>query len=187
MVIRTYALCAEREKTTCQLRISSTYHFTTCFVSKRSLFLHARSANDLTSAIAAIHTIPVMDKELITLSLLRLRQSVASWPLHYEGEALSGGDGLADVDVMGIETTLTSKGLSQLVQAIASASCLQQWAARCPATMASWDPLVQSYEDFLLEHPLAEPYLRLARPNLESVQLRVLGYLVAQAEFSAAS
>jgi len=126
-----------------------------------------------------------MNKELVTLALVRLRQHVAHWPLDYEGEALCGENGLEHIEVasaeLGQDNDMGPQAVLELVRQLASAPCLAQWAAISPSTGLSWDALVQSYEDFIHLYPDAEPYLRLSRQSPESLELRLLGYLTAQA------
>jgi hypothetical protein len=69
--------------------------------------------------------------------------------------------------------------LDELAKRLSTLPCMQ-WSSIDPITKLHWDPLVQSYRDWLLLHPASEPYLDVRPANIEARAQQLLGFLIQQ-------
>lgn len=69
--------------------------------------------------------------------------------------------------------------LDELAKRLSGLPCMQ-WSAFDPLSHQHWDPLVQSYRDWLQTHPASEPFLDVRPANIEARAQQLLGFLIQQ-------
>ncbi|WP_090139944.1 hypothetical protein [Limnohabitans sp. DM1] len=115
-----------------------------------------------------------MESIIIKQLFDKLEQSVSGWSMHYSNEPwLPEPNELAQALLR--PSKLTNVQVTQLLQHFAMHPALRQWAAYSPSAKTHWDPLRQSYDEFLSLHQDAEPFLLLTPRDPTSLLHRLLG------------